>query len=93
MKKDFIPYEQALALKGLGKINLREESRVYGIDVSKIYDGLELSQIEDGTLTDEQWMEISEKHGLVWSLNEYARQHNHDQIENASSVFIRIIII
>lgn len=93
MKKDFIPYEQSLALKELGKINLKQESRVYGIDISKIYDGYLLSNIVDGTLTDEQWMEISEKHGLVWTLNEYARQHNYDQIENASSVFIRIIII
>lgn len=68
---------------------MEKEIRVYGIDSSKLTDHLELLSLQDHTLTDEQFIEIAEEHGLVWSLNGFSHDYNIDDIK--SSVYIRII--
>lgn len=65
------------------------ETKVYGIDSSKLIDAIELLSLQDHTLTDDQFVEIAEKHGLIWSLNGFSHQYNIDDIPN--SVYIRII--
>jgi hypothetical protein len=65
------------------------ETRVYGIDSSKIYDHLELISLQENVLSDEYFIEIAEEHGLVWSLKGFSHDYNIDDIPN--SVYIRII--
>lgn len=65
------------------------ETRVYGINASKLIDPIELLSLQEHTLTDDQFIEISEEHGLVWSLNGFSHDYNIDDIPN--SVYIRII--
>ena len=60
-----------------------EEIRVYGIDVSNI----ELENL--GNVSDEQWIDIAEENGLVWSLQGFAEQFNDMNI-NSNNVLIRI---
>lgn len=64
------------------------EYRVYGIDINKIYDGVELYNFQ--TYSDEQWMELSEEQGNVWSLDGF---QNHFNQGNITEIFIRIIKI
>ena len=68
---------------------MNNEVRVYGIDSSKITDHLELLSLQDHALTNEQFIEIAEEHGLVWSTNGFAHDYNIDDIP--SSVYIRIL--
>ena len=65
------------------------EVRVYGIDSDKITDHLELLALQDHSLTDEQFIEISEEHGLIWSINGFSHAYNINDIPN--STYIRII--
>jgi len=65
------------------------EVRVYGIDSDKITDHLELLALQDHSLTDEQFIEISEKCGLIWSINGFSHAYNINEISN--STYIRII--
>ena len=65
------------------------EVRVYGIDSDKITDHLELFALRDHSLTDEQFIEISEAHGLIWSINGFSHAYNIDDIYY--SIYIRII--
>lgn len=65
------------------------ETKVYGIDSSKITDPIELLSLQDHTFTNDQFMEIAEEHGLIWSLSGFSHQYNIDDI--AHSVYIRII--
>jgi len=65
------------------------EVRVYGIDSDKITDHLELLALQDHSLTDEQFIEISEKCGLIWSINGFSHAYTIDDISN--STYIRII--
>lgn len=64
------------------------EYRVYGIDINKIYDGVELYNFQ--TYSDEQWMELSEEQGNVWSLDGFQNDFNRG---NITEIFIRIIKI
>lgn len=68
---------------------MKTETRVYGIDSSKIFDPIELLALQDHKLSNEQFIEIAEEHGLVWSLNGFSHDYNIDDIVN--SVYIRII--
>lgn len=65
------------------------EVRVYGIDSDKITDHIELLALQDHSLTDEQFIEISEECGLIWSINGFSHAYNIDDIPN--STYIRII--
>lgn len=65
------------------------ETKVYGIDSSKLTGQMELLSLQDHTLTDYQFIEIAEKHNLIWSINDFSHQYNIDDISN--SVYIRII--
>jgi hypothetical protein len=68
---------------------MNNEIRVYGIDLDKIYDGLEHQRIIDFELTNEEFIEIAESHGLIWSLKGFEHQYNIDDIK--SQTLIRII--
>ena len=68
---------------------MNKETRVYGIDSSKVTDSIELLALQDHTFTDEQLIEIAEEHGLVWTLNGFSHDFNIDDISN--SVYIRTI--
>lgn len=78
-------------MKNLLNIEVRKvyEVRVYGIDSDKITDHIELLALQDHSLTDEQFIEISEEHGLIWSINGFSHAYNIDDIPN--STYIRII--
>lgn len=65
------------------------EYRVYGIDSYKLTDSVELTKLVAGSLTDEEYIEISESHGNVWTLKDFERAYNYDRIK--SSIFIRFI--
>jgi hypothetical protein len=63
--------------------------RVYGINSDMITDHLELLALQDHSLTDEQFIQISEEHGLIWSINGFSHAYNIDDI--SYSIYIRII--
>jgi len=65
------------------------ETKVYGINSAKITDPIELLHLQDHTFTNEQFMEIAEGQGYVWSLSGFELNYNIDDIPN--SVYIRII--
>jgi len=44
------------------------ETKVYGVNLDLILDGLEHQRLVDFELSDAEFMEIAESHGLVWSL-------------------------
>jgi hypothetical protein len=68
---------------------MKQEIRVYGISLDRIYDGLEHQRIVEFRLSDEEFIEIAESHGLVWSLKGFEHQYNIDDIK--SDTFIRVI--
>jgi len=68
---------------------MKATTRVYGIDSSLLYDEIELIHLQDGTFTDEQFIEIAEEQGHVWSLKGFQHQYNIDDV--ASTIYIRII--
>lgn len=65
------------------------EYRVYGIDSYKLTDSTELTKLVGGSLTDDEFIEISQEQGNVWSLKDFEREYNYDHIKN--SIFIRFI--
>ena len=60
------------------------ELRVYGIDISDV----ELENV--GNVSNEQWMDIAEECGLVWSLQVFAEEFNQSMI-NSETILIRIM--
>jgi hypothetical protein len=60
------------------------ELRVYGIDISDV----ELENV--GNVSNEQWMDIAEENGLVWSLQGFAEEFNQSMI-NSETILIRIM--
>lgn len=66
------------------------EYRVYGVNVSL---KRETPTPDYRKLTNEQWMELSEQDGLVWSLDNFAWQFDFNQIENPEDIWIRFINI
>ena len=65
--------------------------RVYGVDIDKIDEenfNL-LNALQDHYLGDDEFMELSEAHGLIWTLEGFAYAYNTDDIER--SVYIRFI--
>ena len=65
------------------------QMRVWGVDTSKIYDGATLNALQDHYLGDDEFMELSEAHGLIWSLEGFAHAYNTDDIK--STIYIRFI--
>lgn len=68
---------------------MEKEIKVYGIDSSKIYDGITLTRLQDHELSDKEFMNLSEAHGLVWSLKGFAHAYNIDDI--SYDIYIRFI--
>lgn len=68
---------------------MSNETKVYGIDATKLTKQIELVSLQDHALTDEKFIEISEEHGLVWSLKGFSHDYNIDDIPH--SVYIRVI--
>ena len=60
--------------------------RVYGINI----DDTELENINE--ISNDQWQEIAEECGLVWTLSVFAYQFNESRI-NTESILIRFINI
>jgi hypothetical protein len=65
------------------------ETKVYGVNLDLILDGLEHQRLVDFELSDTEFMEIAESHGLVWSLKGFEHDHNIDDIHR--QVIIRFI--
>lgn len=67
------------------------EMKVYGVDIDKVYkENVNLlNPLKDNYLGDDEFMEISEEHGLIWTLEGFAYAYNNDDIER--SVYIRFI--
>lgn len=65
---------------------MKKEIRIYGIDLGQIWDGRELQDITDpkspNPLSDEQYIEISEEHGLVWTLDGFQKAFNAGEISD-----------
>lgn len=67
-------------------INNMDNIRVYGINI----DNTELENINE--ISNDQWQDIAEDSGLVWSLSTFADQLNDSTI-NTESILIRFINI
>lgn len=61
-----------------------ENIRVYGINI----DDTELENINE--ISNDQWQDIAEDSGLVWTLSGFAHQFN-EQMINTESILIRFI--
>ncbi len=66
------------------------EYRVYGINVS-LMRGTPTPNYR--SLSNEEWMNLSEEDGLVWTLDTFAWQFDFNQIENPEDIWIRFIKI
>ena len=64
-------------------------SRVYGVNLDVIRDGLEYQRLVDFEVSDDEFMEIAEEHGLIWSLKDFEHDYNSSDIHG--QVLIRII--
>jgi hypothetical protein len=65
------------------------ETRVYGVNLDLILDGLEHQRLVDFELSDDEFMELAESHGLIWTLKCFEHDYNSSDIEE--SILIRII--
>lgn len=65
------------------------ETKVYGINLDLILDGLEHQRIIDFELSDNEFIEIAEDHGLVWSIKGFEHSYNISEINE--QVLIRFI--
>jgi len=61
-----------------------EDIRVYGINI----DDTEFEDINE--ISNDQWQDIAEECGLVWTLSVFAEQFNESRI-NTESILIRFI--
>lgn len=64
-------------------------TKVYGVNLDLILDGLEHQRLVDFEVSDDEFMEISENHGLVWSLKGFEHDYNISDIHQ--QILIRII--
>jgi len=65
------------------------ELKVFGVDTDKIYDGVVLNAIQDHYLGDDEFMELSEAQGLIWSLDGFVLAYNTNDIKD--TIYIRFI--
>lgn len=71
------------------KADTEMETKVYGVNLDVIRDGLEHQRLVDFEVSDDEFMEIAEEHGLVWSLKGFEHDYNISDIHQ--SILIRII--
>lgn len=69
---------------------MEKEKKVYGIDVFNGDDFSEVGPGEWNSMSDEWWMEVAERQGLVWSLEGFQKDFNEENV-NTDSMYIRII--
>jgi hypothetical protein len=65
------------------------ETKVYGVNLDLILDGLEHQRLVDFELSDEEFMEIAESHGLIWNLKDF--EHGYNSADIKEQILIRII--
>ena len=65
------------------------ETKVYGVNLDLILDGLEHQRLVDFEVSDDEFIEIAEEHGLVWSLKEFEHEYNISDLHQ--QILIRII--
>jgi len=65
------------------------ETRVYGVNLDLILDGLEHQRLVDFEVSDPEFIEIAESHGLIWSLKGFESDYNSDDIHR--QIIIRFI--
>lgn len=65
------------------------ETRVYGINLDFVLYKEDYKKIVDFELSDWEFIEIAEKHGLVWSLKGFEHDYNINDIKE--QVIIRFI--
>jgi hypothetical protein len=65
--------------------------RVWGVDVDQLdQDNVQLlNALQDHYLGDDEFMELAEKHGYIWTLEGFAYAYNTDDIK--STIYIRFI--
>ena len=64
-------------------------SRVYGVNLDLITDGLEHQRLVDFEVSDDEFMDLAEEHGLIWTLKDFEHDYNSSDIHE--QVLIRII--
>lgn len=65
------------------------ETKVYGVNLDLILDGLEHQRLVDFEVSDSEFMEIAEIHRLVWSLKGFEHEYNISDLHQ--QILIRII--
>jgi hypothetical protein len=65
------------------------ETKVYGVNLDLILDGIEHQRLVDFELSDWDFMEIAVSHGLVWSLKGFEHEYNISDLHQ--QILIRII--
>lgn len=68
---------------------IMKTTRVYGVNLDLILDGLEHQRLVDFEVSDDEFMEIAEEHGLIWTLKCFEHDYNSSDIHE--QVLIRII--
>ena len=65
------------------------ETKVYGVNLDLILDGLEHQRLVDFEVSDDEFIEIAEEHGLIWSLKGF--EHGYNSADIKEQILIRII--
>ena len=68
---------------------MSKETRVYLIDLTNDFSGVDVGNWNN--LTDEQWIQLSEEQGNVFSLDGFQKQFNNELIQYET--YIRFITI
>lgn len=64
-------------------------TRVYGVNLDLILDGIEHQRLVEFELSDDEFTEIAKAHGLVWSLKGFEHAYNISDLHQ--QILIRII--
>jgi len=67
-----------------------KETRIYVVSPDQLWDNEKDCEIDFGDVNDEEFMNMAEATGMVYSLNEFAEEYNQ---EDASQYFIRFITL
>lgn len=71
------------------KADTEMETKVYGVNLDLILDGLEHQRLIDFEVSDDEFMEIAEEHGLIWTLKGF--EHGYNSADINDQTLIRII--
>lgn len=66
------------------------ETRVYGVCIDELDDKL-VDKLHTNSVSDDDFIELAEEQGYVWSLNGFQTQFNNDEICLPSEFYIRFI--